>query len=33
MLCQSDSNDGIYVPSLCSFFAALIQRGNDYFVN
>jgi hypothetical protein len=33
MLCQSHSNDGIYVPSLCGFFAALIQRGNDYFIN
>ena len=33
MLWQSDSHDGIYVPSLCGFFAALIQCGNDDFIN
>ena len=33
MLWQSDSHDGIDVPALGGFFAALIQRGNDDFVN
>ena len=33
MLWQSDSNDGIDLPSLFSFFAALIDPGNDHFVN